>query len=174
MIQIFNLREVGDFELSFKTMSNLFSSKPKSTSLATAKDIPELTTPSGSTTQNWEEMAHITTNFFTNILGNPAHGAGPGIDQNALQEILYHQADRVNPLEKEILNAPLTLEELGEALRAMVREVPGARWDPDRVLQGQLEHLWPSSAELLSRRHQKQKHACLHHPGSHCAPPKKS
>lgn len=62
------------------------------------------------------------TDFFTVILGNPIQEAGPGVDPQALQEVLHHQSDRLVPSEKAALNAPLTLDELGDATRALAND----------------------------------------------------
>lgn len=113
---VIQARWMADGDKSTKLFHKTFRS------LAVAKTIPELTTPSGTTTNSWEEMATTVTGFFTNILGNPPQGARQGIDPVALHKILHHQSDRLVPSEKESLNAPLTLDELGEATKALVNE----------------------------------------------------
>lgn len=59
-------------------------------------------------------MAQIATEFFSNILGNRNEEL-PNLREEAMQRVLQVQEDRLTPLEKEQLNGPLTLAELGEA-----------------------------------------------------------
>lgn len=98
-------------------------------SLASAKEIPELLNEDGLIENTWEGMAQTATAFFSNIMGTRPAAPRAAAGETYLQKALLIQ-DQLLPLEKELLNAPLTLEELGEATSALANsKCPG----PDGV-----------------------------------------
>lgn len=68
----------------------------------------------GNVKNSWEEMAALTMDFFTKVLGDAPDATAQGIDPILLEEVLVEQSNRVSDAEREKLNAPISLDELGD------------------------------------------------------------
>lgn len=91
----------------------------------------------------WEGMANLATDFFSNILGDRANSQ-PTIDAEALQQVLSTQTEKLTQLEKEVLNAPITLGELGEATLALTNdECPSPNGVPVEFYKAQWQWVGP-------------------------------
>lgn len=113
--------------------------------LAAAKDIPELIGADGLTEKTWDGMACIATDFFSNIFGERQVPQRAATDKTFIQRSLLIQ-DRLLPAEKETMNLPLTLDELGEATVALANsKCPG----PDGVPVEFYKALWHTVGPLV-------------------------
>lgn len=100
-------------------------------SLAATREIHELFDTKGNVKNSWEDLAALTTDFFSKALGgapgSPAHELNPLL----LEKVLSVQSERVLLEDKEELNAPISLVELGEAVLYLANDkCPG----PDGTL----------------------------------------
>lgn len=92
-------------------------------------------------------MARIATNFFSNILGERQIPPTIVPEETFLQRALLIQ-DRLLPAERESVNLPLTLEELGEATSALGNsKCPG----PDGVPAEFFKAHWHTVGPLVLR-----------------------
>lgn len=113
--------------------------------LSTDKGISELFGADGAITSGWEDMAAISTGFFSNILGDSAEAVGLPSDEE-WEEVLSAQHDCLTAEEKTALNAPLTLEELGMAVAALSNDkCPGLDGTPNEFYKMN----WPVVGPLV-------------------------
>lgn len=84
--------------------------------LAAAKDIHELIDAEGNVKKEWDDLAAITKDFFEKALGDAPGAPVQEVDPRMLEEVLFVQNDIVTEVEKEKLNAPITLAEIGESV----------------------------------------------------------
>lgn len=70
----------------------------------------------GNVKHSWEDLAKLTTDYFSKTLGDAPDEQVQVIDQGLLNEVLAVQSDKVSVAEKEELNAPISLEELGDSV----------------------------------------------------------
>lgn len=96
-------------------------------SLATVKNIYELLDPEGNVKTSWEDMADLTTKFFSSsTLGSVPGIEGQSIDPGLMDEVLRVQSDKLTAEENLALNAPLMVEELGDSVGALANgKCPG-------------------------------------------------
>lgn len=71
----------------------------------------------GNIVHSWEDLAALTTEFFSKALGGAPDATAGVFDPARLEEVLSVQNDRVSVTEKAELNAPISLEELGDSVR---------------------------------------------------------
>lgn len=89
-------------------------------------------------------MAEVTANFFKKSLGEGAPANAASARQ--LDDILEVVSDKLSVAEKSSLNAPLTLEELGEAARHTKKlKCPG----PDGIPAEFYQSMWTTTGPLL-------------------------
>lgn len=99
--------------------------------LSVDKEIPQLLNSNGGLANSWEEVANISTSFFEDILGHSqsAHSLPTEAEFN---EVLEAQPDCLIAAEKTELNAPITMEELGEAVAELANnKCPGLDGTPN-------------------------------------------
>lgn len=119
--------------------------------MAAAKDIPELLDDQGNILSSWDAMADMATNFFEGNFGEVPRGGLPGGDPDAIREILHHQTDRLSVEEKEILNSPITLSELGEAAATLANEkCPGPDGTPAEFYKAHWNTVGPLVLESIA------------------------
>lgn len=95
-------------------------------------------------------MARIATDFFTQILGDGPNNHPP-VHQDILQKTRLVE-DSLTPSEKLILNAPLTLGELGEAALALSNEkCPGPDGTPVEFFKANWTLVGPLIHQCLSK-----------------------
>lgn len=100
-------------------------------SMAVAKDIHKLMDSDGNVKNSWEDMSTLATDFFTNTLGDAPGAQIHAIDPRQMEEVMEVQSDRLSVAGKEELNAPITLEELGDSMNAMANgKCPGPDGTP--------------------------------------------
>lgn len=86
--------------------------------LSASKQIRALFDKDGNIVTCWEDMANVTSSFFKEGLGECA--PNPEVENASLLEhIMEVVSDKLTPAEKECLNAPSSLEELGESTRSL-------------------------------------------------------
>lgn len=113
-------------------------------SLAAAKSIHELVDTDGSVKSSWEDLAAVTTKFFASALGDGPDATERMVDPTLLEEVLAVQSDRVSVLEKEELNAPISLEELGDSVRDLANgKCPGTDGTPIEFFKENWETVGP-------------------------------
>lgn len=120
-------------------------------SLAASKQIPVLIDDQGQTASSWEEMADVVRNYFIKGLGEcaPPPSTQAALDQ--WEETLEPLSDTLTPGEKARLNAPLSIQELGEAARCMPKlKCPGADGIPVEFFQQAWTLVGPLLLQVLN------------------------
>lgn len=97
--------------------------------LFASKQIPGLFKEDDTLASSWEEMEEVVSSFFKQSLGECAVATKPDQTQ-ALEDVLAVVSDKLTVEEKGSLNAPLSMDELGEAGRNLKKlKCPG----PDNI-----------------------------------------
>lgn len=123
----------------FKSFKGLYSSKQI---LALFDEENTLATSCGT---SWEEMADIVSKFFKNSLGESALPTDSSHSQ-AIDSVLEVVSDKLTVEEKETLNAPLSIEELGEAALNL-KKLRCPR--PDGIPAELYQSMWTTVGPLL-------------------------
>lgn len=99
--------------------------------MTAAKEIDELLDEVGNVKSSWDDLARISIEFFTNSIGNAPGVSVQPVDPLFLQEVLEIQRDKLSVEEKEVFNAPILLEELGQSVNALANgKCPGPYGTP--------------------------------------------
>lgn len=115
------------FFKSFKNMSSV-------------KQIPALMASDGHIVTDWEDMAEVTVDFFQTTLGEPDPPRNVPQQVEVTDPILEVIQDHLTAEEKNVLNAPFTVEELGLAAKSMKKQkCPG----PDGIPVEFFQKMWP-------------------------------
>lgn len=115
--------------------------------LSASKQIPTLFKEDDTLATSWEEMADVVSNFFKKNLGESDTVTEPAHSQ-ALEEVLEGVSDRLTVVEKEALNAPLSIDKLGAAAKTLKKlKCPG----PDGIPTEFYNSLWTTVGPLLHR-----------------------
>lgn len=100
-------------------------------SLAAAKNIHKLIDTEGNVKNSWDDLAALTSDFFSKALGDAPRAPLQRIDPILLEEVLNVQRDKVFLADKEELNAPITLAELGDSVVDLAKgKCPGPGGTP--------------------------------------------
>lgn len=96
-------------------------------------------------------MAYTATDFFATVLGGSSTDTSHGGDPAAIQEVLSHKVDRLSFGEKELLIAPLTLDELGETTQALAnKKCPRLDGTPAEFYKANWNSVGPLVLQCLS------------------------
>lgn len=99
----------------------------------------------GDIRKDWQELADIARQHFTNLVGVPTEG-----DEGAMEEVLRDQQGRISEASKEALEAPITLEELHRAtINLLKNKVSGKDGIPVEFYLKIWEQVGPILFEVL-------------------------
>lgn len=116
--------------------------------MATTKVIPALLSPEGTEVKAWDEMVAMA--FFSNVLGEGTGGSSLPADDSIFYEVLKAHNEMLTQEEKENLNAPLTLTELGIAVGSMANQIcPGPDGIPVEFYKANWQTVGPLVLDCL-------------------------
>lgn len=121
-------------------------------SLAAGKEIHELLDADGNIKRSWEDLASLATDFFSGILGESLDALDIPVDVLLTEEVLSVQSDRLYLEDKTELNAPLTLEELGESVGDLANgNCPGPDGTPIKFYKANWGTVGPLILDYISK-----------------------
>lgn len=138
--QVLQARWIADGDRASKLFFKSFKA------MVSSKFIPSLVDSEGREATSWDEMASLVEAFFEKTLGGTNEGNSPAEQAVFQAQVLESILDRLTEEEKNNLNAPLSLDELEEALLALKKlKCPG----PDRAPIEFFQALWNTVGSLI-------------------------